>query len=222
MAIALFDLDHTLLDIDSDHSWGQFLVNQQLVDAAYYRQRNDDFYQDYIAGTLDATAYNEFVFEFLASTDPADLQTYYQTFFDTIIHPAIRPAGLACVRQHQAQGDTVILITATNRFVTGPIAQCLGIPYLLATEPEQSGQRYTGRVAGQPCFREGKLQHLQQWLAQHGQPSLTGSYAYSDSFNDLPLLQQVERPHVVTPDVRLRDMAIRQGWPILDWSLASQ
>lgn len=224
MALALFDLDHTLLDIDSDHEWGVFLVKHQLVDAAYYQQRNDDFYQQYIAGTLDATEYNQFVFEFLARHERAQLAQWHQQFMAESILPHIRPQGLAAIARHQAQGDTLILITATNAFVTAPIAAQLGFQHLLATRPATVSSdpmsRFSGEVAGIPCFRDGKLAHLDQWLTDHPDHTLENSTGYSDSFNDLPLLERVTYPVAVSPDARLTAIAQTRGWPVVDWRIA--
>jgi HAD superfamily hydrolase (TIGR01490 family) len=215
--LALFDLDHTLLDIDSDHAWGEFLIAQGLVDETAHRARNDQFYEDYKAGTLDAVAYNEFVFEFLSQHDMPTLAVLHEQFMQQVIRPAMRPAGQAAIAWHRAAGHEVVIITATNAFVTAPIASAFGVQHLIASQPEIVDGRYSGRLMGQPCFQAGKLIHLQAWLDT--QPPVTERWGYSDSFNDLPLLQAVNHPVVVTPDDRLQAYALTQGWPITDWRI---
>lgn len=216
MQLALFDLDHTLLNLDSDHAWGEFLISQQLVDALSHRARNDQFYEDYKVGTLDAVAYNEFVFEFLAQHDLPTLSRLHQQFMQQVILPALRPLGQAAIAQHRAQGHEIVIITATNAFVTAPIAAAFGVAQLIASEPELSNDRYTGKLSGEPCFQAGKLHHLQQWLAGR---EVRESWGYSDSFNDLPLLNFVDHPVVVNPDSRLHAHALAHQWPIEDWSI---
>jgi len=214
MLLALFDLDHTLLNLDSDHAWGEFLIGQQLVDAASHRARNDQFYEDYKAGTLDAVAYNEFVFEFLAQHDLVRLAELHQHFMQQVITPALRPRGQAAIAQHRAAGHEIVIITATNAFVTAPIAAA--VAQLIASQPELRDGRYTGRLVGEPCFQAGKLHHLQHWLAGR---EVAESWGYSDSFNDLPLLNFVDHPVAVNPDTRLHAHALAQQWPIEDWSI---
>lgn len=216
MLLALFDLDHTLLNLDSDHAWGEFLIGQQLVDAASHRARNDQFYEDYKAGTLDAVAYNEFVFEFLAQHDLAQLAELHQQFMQQVITPALRPRGQAAIAQHRAASHEIVIITATNAFVTAPIAAAFGVDQLIASQPELRDGRYTGRLVGEPCFQAGKLHHLQHWLAGR---EVAESWGYSDSFNDLPLLNFVDHPVAVNPDTRLHAHALAQQWPIEDWSI---
>jgi HAD superfamily hydrolase (TIGR01490 family) len=216
MHLALFDLDHTLLNIDSDHAWGEFLIDQQLVDATRHRARNDQFYEDYKAGTLDAVAYNQFVFEFLAQHDLPTLTALHQQFMQQVILPALRPHGQAAIAQHRALGHEVVIITATNAFVTAPIAAAFGVEQLIASQPELIGDRYTGKLSGEPCFQSGKLRHLQRWLVGR---EVVESWGYSDSFNDLPLLNFVDHPVTVNPDLRLHAHALAQHWPVEDWSL---
>ena len=216
MQLALFDLDHTLLNLDSDHAWGEFLISQQLVDAVSHRARNDQFYEDYKAGTLDAVAYNEFVFEFLAQHDLAQLAELHESFMQHVITPALRPSGQAAIAQHRAAGHEIVIVTATNAFVTAPIAAAFGVGQLIASQPELRDGRYTGRLLGEPCFQAGKLHHLQNWLAGR---EVTESWGYSDSFNDLPLLNFVDHPVAVNPDTRLHAHALAQHWPIEDWSI---
>lgn len=214
MPLALFDLDNTLLAGDSDHSWGEFICRHGLVDAAYYQTRNDAFYQDYKAGQLDVMAYQNFCQELLAQHDLEQLSQWHQQFMHECIEPLILPKGEALIRQHQEAGDRVLIITATNRFITGPIASRLGISTLLATECAMQDGHYLGQSTDVPCFQEGKVVRLQRWLSEQGL-DLTGSYFYSDSHNDLPLLQQVTHPVAVDPDPTLRQFAEQQGWSVI-------
>ncbi len=220
MKLALFDLDHTLLNIDSDYAWGEFLIAKQLVDEAQHRQKNDQFYQDYQKGTLDAVAYNEFVFEFLAKHDMAYLKGIHDEFMQDVIMPAMRPKGMDAIARHRDLGHHIVIITATNAFVTKPIANAFGVAELLASQPEIHNGRYTGSLLGQPCFQMGKLQHLEQWLlSQNAQ--LQESWGYSDSFNDRFLLEFVDHPVTVNPDTRLHAHALAHAWPVEDWSITS-
>ena len=215
MSLAIFDLDLTLLRGDSDHAWGEFLVEQGAVDAARFKHDNDRYYAAYLAGTLD-------IFEFLeqhqllplAQFDRAVLEEWRRQFMQRKILPLITPAARALVEKHRLQGDTLLIITATNRFITEPIAAEFGIPNLIATEPEEIDGRYTGKVAGTPSYREGKVQRLHTWLHAH-QQNLAGSWFYSDSHNDLPLLSQVDHPVAVNADPVLTAHALRLGWPAI-------
>ncbi len=219
MELALFDLDHTLLDLDSDHEWGEFLIAQGLVDEAEHRKRNDQFYADYLSGTLDAVAYNEFVFQFLKGKTPNELKALNDQYLETI-RPAIRPLGVAAIEKHRQAGHVVVVITATNSFVTAPIVAALGVTHLIASQPQLIDGIYTGKLDGEPCFQAGKLHHLNAWLAQHNQGRKPeNSWGYSDSFNDLPLLNFVNHPITVTPDKRLHAHALDHQWPVEDWSV---
>lgn len=218
MKLALFDLDHTLLNIDSDHAWGEFLIGKQLVDAAGHRSRNDQFYQDYQSGMLDAVAYNEFVFEFLSRHDMAYLNAIHAEFMQQIIIPAMRPKGMDSILRHQQAGHHVVIITATNAFVTRPIASAFGVADLIASVPEIQDNRYTGRLQGEPCFQAGKLHHLTQWLAERD-ARIEESWGYSDSFNDRFLLEFVDHPVAINPDARLHAHALAHAWPVEDWSI---
>lgn len=220
MKLALFDLDHTLLNIDSDHAWGEFLISKHLVDAARHRQKNDQFYQDYLAGTLDAVAYNEFVFEFLSQHDMNYLKQIHDEFMQEIIQPAMRPKGQAAIARHQQLGHHVVIITATNAFVTRPIANAFGVADLIASEPEILDNRYTGRLKGEPCFQVGKLHHLERWLAEQDS-AVEESWGYSDSFNDRFLLEHVNHAIAVNPDTRLHAHALAHAWHVEDWSLST-
>ncbi|WP_263261399.1 HAD family hydrolase [Pseudomonas sp. RIT-PI-S] len=214
MRLALFDLDNTLLGGDSDHAWGDYLCARGILDPVAYKQRNDAFYQDYLAGRLDLQAYLAFSLEILAATEPAQLQQWHADFMRECIEPIILPKALALLEQHRVAGDKLVIITATNRFVTGPIAARLGVDTLLATECEMDGERYTGRSTDVPCFRDGKVTRLTRWLEETGL-NLEGSYFYSDSMNDLPLLECVEHPVAVDPDPVLHGEAMRRGWKVI-------
>lgn len=216
MNLAIFDLDNTLIAGDSDHAWGEFLVARGLVDPVWYKSENDRFYADYCAGRLDIIAYSEFVFSFLAQHEPASLAAWHQCFMAEVIRPLMLPQAQTVIEQHRAAGDRLLIITATNRFITEPIARAFGIPELLATEPEQVDGRYTGKVIDTPCYKEGKITRFQRWLAQQ-QQDFHQVWFYSDSHNDLPLLQCVDHPVAVNPDDTLAQQARTAGWPILDW-----
>lgn len=214
MRLALFDLDNTLLAGDSDHAWGDYLCEQGILDPVSYKRRNDAFYQDYLEGTLDLQAYLAFSMQILAATEPARLAQWHQAFMRDCIEPIILPKAVKLIEQHRGAGDQLVIITATNRFVTGPIARRLGVRTLLATECEQRNGRYTGRSTDIPCFREGKVTRLQRWMLENGH-DLTDSCFYSDSLNDLPLLERVTHPVAVDPDPTLRAEAERRGWKII-------
>ncbi|MFT4022061.1 MAG: HAD family hydrolase [Acinetobacter sp.] len=216
MKLALFDLDHTLLNTDSDHSWGEFLVNEGLVDPVHHRQMNDKFYEDYKAGQLDPIAYNEFVFEFLTQHDLSHLQGLHELFMQKVIRAQMRPQGFAAIQQHQALGHQVVGITATSDFITAPIFREFGITEIIATTAEFQAGHYTGKVAGTPCYQQGKLVRLEQWLA--GQ-TVEESWAYSDSINDRFLLEYVDHAIAINPDDRLLQLANEQAWQIQDWSI---
>jgi len=213
--LAIFDLDNTLLNGDSDHAWGEFLCRRGIVDEAEYRAANDRFYQQYQQGNLDIHEFLNFALRPLANHTDAQLAALHAEFMHSCIEPMMLPRAQALLDEHRAQGDFLLIITATNRFVTGPIAERLGVDALLATEPERIGDRFTGRVAGTPCFQDGKVKRLHAWLEQTGH-TLEGSSFYSDSRNDLPLLEQVEHPVAVNPDPTLERIARERNWPVLD------
>ena len=214
MPLAIFDLDNTLLAGDSDYLWGQFLGEIGVVDPVSYQRENDRFFEDYREGRLDIMAFLTFSLRPLAQNTRADLDAWHQRFMHEKIEPLITAGATELVERHRAAGDTLMIITATNAFVTAPIARRLGIPHLIATEPEQQGGNFTGRVAGTPSFREGKVSRLQSWLSEHD-ASLDGTWFYSDSHNDLPLLECVTHPVAVDPDPVLADHAATHGWPVI-------
>lgn len=214
MALAIFDLDNTLLDGDSDYLWGVFLAEKGVVDGAFYERENERFYRDYKEGRLDIFAFLRFSLRPLADQSVERLRDLHRQFMRDKIEPIILPAGEALIARHRQAGDTLMIITATNAFVTAPIAERLGVEHLIATEPERVDGRYTGNVAGIPSFQDGKVQRLEDWLATHGE-NLAGSSFYSDSHNDIALLQVVERPVAVDPDPQLDAYARDRGWPVI-------
>lgn len=214
MSLAIFDLDHTLLAGDSDHAWGEFLVTRGVVDGETYRSANDRYFAQYQAGRLEIREYLAFALAPLARLDRPTLDDLHRQFMDARIRPMITGPARALVERHRACGDTLLIVTSTNRFVTAPIAREFGVEHLLATDPEERDGRYTGGVAGTPCYREGKVERLREWLAGHDE-TLDGSWGYSDSHNDLPLLDLVTHPVAVDPDDVLRREAERRGWPII-------
>lgn len=214
MALAIFDLDNTLLAGDSDHAWGEFLVQQGLVDEQVFKDKNDYYYQQYQAGQLDIHEYLAFALEPLTKYPLEQLHTLRQTFLETIIEPMITRKGLDVLAEHKAKGDYLLIITATNGFVTKPIAERLGVDDIIATEPEVIDGHYTGKVAGTPSFQHGKVTRLDDWLKQN-QLSLDNSYFYSDSHNDLPLLEKVDHPVAVDADEQLLNTAKQNNWSII-------
>lgn len=214
MALAIFDLDNTLLNGDSDYLWGVFLAEKGIVDGDYYERENDRFYQEYKEGRLDIFEFLRFSLRPLSENDPEDLRLWHEEFMKEKIGPIIQPAARALVEKHRTAGDTLMVITATNAFVTAPIVAEFGIEHLIATDPEVVDGRYTGEVSGVPSFQAGKVTRLQQWLSANGM-DLSGSYFYSDSHNDIPLLERVEHPHAVDPDDALRRHAEERNWPVI-------
>lgn len=217
MRLALFDLDNTLLAGDSDHAWGRFLADIGAVDPEHYIAANERFYQAYLDGGLDIRAFCQFVFQPLAANPLPTLLEWREQFVRERIQPMIAPGTPELLARHRQAGDRLVIITATNRFVTEPIAALLGIADLLATEPEHRNGQFTGELAGIPCFQEGKIQRLQHWLTEQHLPasSMQDAWFYSDSRNDIPLLEAVGYPCAVDPDPVLSAHATAQGWPIL-------
>ena len=219
MKLALFDLDHTLLPIDSDHEWGQFLVRIGAVDAATFARRNDDFFAQYQAGTLDPVEYLEFALGTLSGFPRAELARMQAQFMQEVIVPAIRPAALALLKKHQDAGDLVAIVTATNHFVTAPIARALGVEHLIAAMPELDADgNVTGRLLGTPTQGAGKIVHTKAWLEKMGKTleDFDTVYFYSDSHNDLPLMSIVSHPIATNPNATLKTHATAQGWPLID------
>ncbi|MDK2778118.1 MAG: HAD-IB family hydrolase [Pseudomonadota bacterium] len=214
MALAIFDLDHTLLDSDSDHAWGQYLVDKELVDPAVHKHRNDHFYEQYKAGTLDIHEYLAFSLKPLTDYSLEDMLASREAFLNERIVPMISQKSRDLIAHHKRQGDTLLIITATNGFVTYPIAELLGIDHIIAPHPEFIDGGYTGRVVGTPSFQHGKVIRLNEWLEEQGY-ELTDSWFYSDSHNDLPLLEIVDHPVAVDPDDTLRKVAEDKGWPVI-------
>ena len=220
--LALFDLDHTLLPCDSDYEWGQFLARIGVVDSQYYAQQNERFYQDYKDGKLNIQEFLRFALKPLSEHSRAQLNEWHDTFMQEVIQGQLRQEAIDLVKRHQDAGDLCCVVTATNSFVTRPIVESFGITHLVATEPATAGDNplanFTGEVKGIPSFREGKIQRVHDWLATQNLAldQLSQSYFYSDSMNDLPLLEKVSKPVATNPDVRLRDEASKRHWPILE------
>lgn len=218
MKLALFDLDHTLLPIDSDYAWGEFTIRIGWCDPDHFARQNDAFYAHYQAGTLDIHEYVRFATEAFRRQGAAAAAQAHVQFMREVVQPAIRPEALALLDQHRAAGERLVIITATNEFVTRPIAQALGVQDLIAVALERDATGwFTGEISGTPSMREGKVTRLQQWLQDQGLSLETVETTfYSDSRNDLPLLQRVNHPVATNPDDTLRQVAQERGWPILD------
>ena len=217
MQLSLFDLDHTLLPLDSDYEWARFLIGQGAIDGARYEAENDRLFRAYQDGTLDIAESLAFLLAPLAAHPVARLQNWHDQFMEQVIRPALRPAARELVARHLDRGDLCAVVTSTNEFVTAPIVREFGIEHLIATELEVIGGRFTGRPRGTPSFREGKVERTEQWLAGMGTSfeSFSDSWCYSDSINDLPLLLRVTRPVATNPDPRLAATAAERGWETL-------
>jgi HAD superfamily hydrolase (TIGR01490 family) len=216
--LTLFDLDGTLIETDSDHAFGEFLVAAGWADSEHFKRRNDDFYADYLAGTLDVAAYVEFATSAWRSRPADDALALRERFVQDVMRPALTPAAVALVRRHQDAGDRVAIVTATNEFVTRPIADLFGVDTLIALELERDGAgRATGRIRGVPTFREGKVTRVEQWLSSlgHAASDFERITFYSDSINDLPLLEWCTHPVATNPGAALAAVATERGWPIL-------
>lgn len=221
MKLAIFDLDNTLLGGDSDHAWGDFLIDAGLVDAEKHRAQNDAFYRQYQQGTLQIEDYVAFAAAPIAGLSPHRLQELHADFMEQAVKPLLLPKADELLATHRSAGDFCLIITATNRFITGPIARLLGVDELLATELETIDGVYTGKMAGTPCFQAGKVTRLKEWLDHYSDQnptqklSMKSSVFYSDSFNDLPLLEHVTEAVAVDPDDTLRKLASERGWRIM-------
>lgn len=214
MQLAIFDLDNTLLAGDSDYLWGQFLVDQGHVDRAWYEGENRRYYDQYRAGTLDISEFCAFSMKPLTQHAPETLYAWRREFVRTRIEPVVAAGTLALLEKHRAQGDRLLITTATNRFITEPIAELLGVGDLIATDPEMAQGRYTGRVSGLPNFQGGKVKRLQAWRSQQADAFARTTF-YSDSHNDLPLLLLADTAVAVDPDEVLHAEAVKRGWPII-------
>ncbi len=214
MSLAIFDLDNTLLADDSDYLWGQFLVDQGIVDNDYYESSNLKFYNQYKQGSLDIVEFLNFSLKPLAENDTNQLYKWRSQFIQDVITPILLKPAFELIAKHKERGDTLLVITATNRFVTEPIVNLYGIDNLLATTPEFIEGKYTGSYNGIPCFQEGKVKLLEDWL-KNSTENMHGSWFYSDSHNDLPLLKLVDNPVAVDPDEKLTDFAETNNWPII-------
>lgn len=214
MTLALFDLDNTLIAGDSDHLWGDFLVERELVDPEHYKTANDAFYQHYLDGRLDIHAYLRFALDVLTRYPADQLRQWRAQFLRDKIEPIMLPAARALLQQHRDQGHRLVVITATNDFVTAPIVEHLGVEHLLATRVAMRGDEYTGDIEGIPCYRDGKVDKLRHWLEDTGE-TLDQAWFYSDSHNDLALLTRVDHPVAVDPDPTLAREARERGWPVI-------
>ena len=216
--LALFDLDHTLLPLDSDYEWGEFTIRIGWCERDDFGRRNQAFFDDYLAGRLDVHDYVRFATEAARRAGPQQAAAAHARFMREVIEPAIRPQALALLQRHRQAGDTLLLVTATNEFVTGPIAQRLEMHELIAVQLQRDAQGWiTGEIDGVPSMREGKVRRVQAWLAARGLGwQDVDSTFYSDSFNDVPLLERVDQPVATNPDARLRALAQERGWPVLD------
>ncbi|HUX27071.1 MAG TPA: HAD family hydrolase [Burkholderiales bacterium] len=217
MKLVLFDLDNTLLDGDSDYEWAQFLIEQGVLERASYEHRNEEFFEQYKAGRLDIYAFLDFQLAPLARYPRAQLDAWHRQFMTQKILPKISAAARRLVGRSVLDAQLCAIVTATNSFVTAPIAREFGVPHLVATEPEQIDGRFTGKVSGTPCFREGKVTRVDEWLTAQGRRwgDFAETWFYSDSHNDLPLLQRVTHPVAVRPDHPLKQLALERGWEII-------
>ena len=214
MALAIFDLDNTLIAGDSDHLWGEFLCDRGEVDAETFRTTNAGFYADYLAGSLDIAAYAAFALGPLAGRTREEIAPLQDAFMNTCIDPLMLPAAAVLLEEHRQRGDRLLIITATNEFITRPIAERLGVGELLGCAVEYDGERFTGRATGTLTYREGKVLRLKEWLSETGEV-LDGAWFYSDSHNDLPLLEIVDNPVLVDPDPSLAAAGSSRGWPAI-------
>ncbi len=214
MTLAIFDLDNTLLSGDSDHAWGLYLAELNVVDENHHRAEQERYYADYVAGRLDIDEFLRFQLKALKDNDPLDLRRWRQQFVIDKILPMISRHAYDLVERHRAKGHTLMIITATNRFITEPIAREFAVDVLIATEPQMIDGRFTGEVQGVPCFQDGKVTLLNAWMREHGE-NLDGSWCYTDSHNDLALMRIVDHPVAVNPDEVLAAEAKRRGWPVV-------
>ena len=215
MALTLFDLDNTLITDDSDYLWGQYLVEHHIVDPAQYAEKNRQFFEDYEQGTLDIDSYLKFSLKPLSLHSMQQLNKWRTDYVENVIRPIVAKGSRNIIEKHRSRGDTLMIISATNLFITQPIAELLNIPHILATRPEIVNGRYTGKYTGIATFQNGKVSALNEWLKDNNM-DLSDSTFYSDSHNDLPLLESVEHPVAVNPDKILLQTAQNNSWPIID------
>lgn len=217
MQLVLFDLDNTLLAGDSDFQWGQFLIEEGILDRETHLSDNLKFYDDYNHGKLDIVAFLGFQLKPLSQHPRAKLNEWHERYMEKKVRPMMTEKARTLVEKHRANGDLMVVITATNSFVTKPIATAYGVDHLIGTTPEEINGEFTGRVTGTPSFKEGKVTRLNEWLAERGQTlaDFETTVFYSDSHNDLPLMKLVDKPIAVDPDAILEAYAIEQGWPII-------
>lgn len=214
MALAIFDLDNTLINGDSDHRWGEFLCAEGLVDPRSFSQENDRFYQDYQAGKLDIQAYLQFALRPLAGRTVVEVAELQQRFMKDYVEPMLLPAAFSLLDKHREQGDKLVIITASNTVITKPIAKRLGVSTLMGCNVEIKEGKFTGASVGIPSFREGKVARLTEWMSTNNY-SLDGAWFYSDSHNDVPLLERVDNPVATDPDPQLAELARQRSWPII-------
>jgi HAD superfamily hydrolase (TIGR01490 family) len=217
LQLVLFDLDNTLLAGDSDFQWGQFLMEEGVLDRATHEEANLQFYDDYKEGKLDIRAFLDFQLKPLSEHPRTTLDEWHTRYMERKVRPMMTAQAQALVDKHRANGDLMVVITATNSFVTTPIAKAYGIDYLIGTTPEEIDGEFTGRVTGTPSFQEGKITRLNEWLAERGEKlsDFESTWFYSDSRNDLPLMKMVDHPVAVDPDPVLKDYAVEKGWPVI-------
>lgn len=219
MKLALFDLDHTIIDVDSDYLWSEFLVDKGLLDAEEAQKKNDEFYEQYLVGELDPIEHFEYVATFFSQHSMETLLALRDEYIETVITSKIRPQAMQTIQNHIEKGHQVVLSSATNDFIVDGVAQVLNIPLdnVLASKLDVNNNQFTGKLAGTANFQAGKVTNLQTWLAD--KPDIEESWAYSDSYNDKPLLEFADHAFAVTPDERLTEHAKKVGWQILDWAL---
>lgn len=216
MSVAIFDLDNTLLAGDSDHAWGEFLVRHGLADAEIHARHNDAFYRQYTEGKLDIDAYVKFTLGPVLHLSLSELDSLHKRFMEEFIMPMILPAARDLIESHKARGHQCLIMSATNSFITHPIAAELGVEHILSTDLETRDDHYTGRISGVPCFQRGKVTRFRSWLeTQTMTPDISAAFFYSDSYNDVPLLETVGNPVAVDPDPRLAKLAQEKNWRVI-------
>ena len=218
MNLAIFDLDNTLLKGDSDYNWALFLIKKGLIEKEAFEKKNEQFFQDYQAGNLDVYEYCGFQFGVLKNNKRDVIEALRDQYLDEVILPMIPKKAYELVESHRQKGDRLLIITATNSFITKPIGKIFGIPDLIGTDPEEIDGKFTGKIAGMPSFQEGKIQRLEAWLGLQGLTlkSFKKTFFYSDSRNDIPLLERVTHPVATNPDAALMEKAKIQGWPTIN------